>query len=314
MLVVVRPQSLRERAEEFERASLSPAAMLSAETKGRDRYEEADALRTAFQLDAHRILQAAAFRRLGGKSAHVGAAGSTALVLTLEAARLADSLSRALRLNADLARAVALGHALGTAPFGDAGTPALSDFGYEPGEQAVRVVERLERDGAGLNLTWETRDGMLTVRGARPPATAEGQVARLVVRIAEATFGPLPASRPVADARDQLGSDERAWGDRLVEDAARASADRAEVRLSDSGERILQGLASAAAEARRADRGIQEQDHRAVHCLQSLAIYALEHGRSRGGAATRQRIIDELVAKTDREIIAAYRARFEPTT
>jgi dGTPase len=313
MHLVGRPDGFRERAEEFERASLSTWAVLSAETKGRDRFEEPDPVRTVFQVDAHRILRARAFQGLSGKAAAVGPAGTTWLAVVLEAARLADALARALRLNADLTRAVALGHALGAAPFGAAGTRALADYGYDPAEQSVRVAERLERDGAGLNLTWETRDGIHTIRGPREPATVEGQAARLAVQIAEVTLGPPPGSPATSAAAVLLGEDAYDWADGLVADAARASLDRPEVRLSGEAARVASALAAAGVEARRADSRLQAELHRAVHCLQSLAIYALERHGS-GDADARRAVVDELTGCSDRDIVAAYRARFEPGT
>jgi dGTPase len=312
MLIVVRPEGVRERAEEFERASLSSWAVLSVETKGRDRFEEPDPLRTAFQIDTQRILRSRAFQRLAGKSAPVGPPGTTWLSITLEVARLAETLSRALRLNTDLTRAVALGHALGAAPFGAAGAFALGEFGYDLSEQSLRVVEVLERDEAGLNLTWETRDGMLSVRDQRDPATLEGQAARLAAQIADVTLEPALGTRAASAARDRLGDDELAWGDMLIADAVQSSFDRPDVRLGPTGQELLAGLADAAEDARREDRNAQEDYHRAVHCLQSLAIYALEHGAGSAEPEARRRVVDELAGRTDREVVAAYRAQFEP--
>lgn len=311
---MVRPQSFRERLEEFERASLSTWAVTATETKGRDRHEEPDPLRTAFQIDVHRLLSSRGFEALAGKSAWLPTASAPNLLLvTLEAVRLAGSLARALRLNADLTQAIALGHALGAPPFADAGVAALADFGYEPREQALRVVERLEWDGAGLNLTWETRDGILTVTGPRQPATVEGQVVRLAVVLAQLTRSPGVAGA----ARDprirmRLGAHPREWGDALIARAATASVDSPKIRLGDEGEALLGALRDAVEQARGPSAAAAAERHRAVHCLQSLAIYALEHGSTAADEGARSRMIDELVLRSERDVVAAYRARFEP--
>lgn len=310
MALVERPRGFRERAEELERASLSTWAVLSSETKGRDRYEDPDPLRPAFQVDAHRIARSGAFRLLEGKSAWLPTAEAPSrIAVTLETARVAESIARALRLNTDLVRAIVLGHALGAAPFGPSGAGALAELGYDAAEQTVRVVERLEGSGAGLNLTWETRDGMLTTWVEREPATVEGQVARLALRIADVTL--VPPSRPPRRAAERLGADPGAWADALAVDAAQSSPDLPEIRLSDAGQEVLDLLERAVGAARENPRARREH-HRAVHCLQSLAIYALEHGGAAGDDGARQRVVDDLTARTERDLVAQYRAQFEP--
>jgi dGTPase len=211
-------------------------------------------------------------------------------------------------LNSDLAQAIALGQALGAPPFGAAGEAALGAFGYERSEQSVRVVERLEGGGTGLNLTWETRDGILTASGPRDPATVEGEVVRLAVRIAEVTIEP-PVS-VLGTVGGPLGGDPSSWGDRLIEDAAIASQDRPHLRLTDRMAKVLENLQEAVSAERR--QAVGDEHHRAVHCVQSLAIYALEHGEVAGDPVARRRVVDDLAARTDREVVEAYRARFEP--
>ena len=185
--------AVRERTEDLERASLSTWATLAAESKGRDTYEEPDALRTAFQSDRDRILHSAAFRRLKHKSHLLLGEGHrrTRATHALEVAQVARTLGRGLRLNEDLIEAIALGCDLGNTAFGDAGEEALSMFTSGPfrhEEQSLRVVERLENAGAGLNLTWEVRDGILNHRpDASPPATVEAQAVRVAVAITTAT-------------------------------------------------------------------------------------------------------------------------------
>jgi dGTPase len=196
--------SIREKYEELEREILSPYACLAAESRGRAHDEEKDPVRTDFQRDRDRIIHSKAFRRLKHKTQvfidpdedHY----RTRLTHTLEVSQIARTIARALRLNEDLTEAIALGHDLGHTPFGHAGEQALDEVlqEYVPGrrfhhaEQSLRVVDKLEKGGAGLNLTWEVRNGIahhskgradlgIDLRG---PATLEGKVVRIADRVA----------------------------------------------------------------------------------------------------------------------------------
>ena len=183
--------NVRERTESLEEKILSPYAMLSQNTRGRDVPEEEDSLRTPFQRDRDRIVHCKAFRRLKHKTqvflSPEGDHYRTRLTHTLEVSQIARTISRALRLNEDLTEAISLGHDLGHTPFGHAGERALDKIvpgGFRHYEQSVRVVERLEKDGRGLNLTHEVRDGILCHTTGREAATAEGRVVRTADRIA----------------------------------------------------------------------------------------------------------------------------------
>src|SRR5207244_4540022 len=182
----------RERIEEIERRTLSERAVRSSETKGRERDEPSHALRTAFQRDRDRIVHAKSFRRLKHKTqvfiAPEGDHYRVRLTHTLEVAQIARTAARALRLNEDLTEAIALGHDLGHTPFGHLGEQALTPFLGRPfrhNEQSLRVVDFLEDEGRGLNLTWEGRDGIVNHTWTMPqPATLEAQVVRFADRIA----------------------------------------------------------------------------------------------------------------------------------
>ena len=159
--------NIREQTEKREEA-LSPYAARSRSSRGRLRWEEACPIRTSFQRDRDRILYSKAFRRLKHKTqvfiAPLGDHYVTRLTHTLEVSQIARTIARALNLNEDLAEAVALGHDLGHTPFGHIGEEVLNelyDGGFRHNEQSLRVVDLLERDGEGLNLTWEVRDGIL---------------------------------------------------------------------------------------------------------------------------------------------------------
>ena len=182
---------LREESERLERLLLSPKAVLSCETGGRERTEEPCQVRTCFQRDIDRIVHSKAFRRLKHKTQVFlqpeGDHYRTRMTHTIEVARIARTISRALRLNEDLTEAIAFGHDLGHTPFGHAGERALNElcpFGFAHNEQSLRVVDVLERDGRGLNLCREVRDGILCHTGAKKPDTLEGKVVRISDRIA----------------------------------------------------------------------------------------------------------------------------------
>ena len=183
--------TIRAMLEQRERDMLSPFAQLSVETKGREYPISADDMRTAYQRDRDRILHCKSFRRLKGKTqvflSPQGDHYRTRLTHTLEVTQVARTLARALRLNEDLAEAIAMGHDLGHTPFGHAGEAALNKMiegGFEHREQSRRVVEVLERGGKGLNLTWEVRDGIEHHSGKVRPKTLEGCCVHLADRIA----------------------------------------------------------------------------------------------------------------------------------
>jgi dGTP triphosphohydrolase len=161
-------QSIRERLEEDERRVLSSYAQLSSQTKGRARLEPPDAMRPAYQLDRDRIIHCKAFRRLAGKTqvflAPEGDHYRTRITHTLEVAQFARSVTKFLGLNEMLTEAIVMGHDLGHTPFGHAGEKVLAHLmpgGFHHVKQSLRVVDYLEHDGAGLNLTSEVRDGIL---------------------------------------------------------------------------------------------------------------------------------------------------------
>jgi len=159
---------MRREIEERERTFLAPYATLAAETQGRLADEPECELRTAFQRDRDRITHSKAFRRLKHKTqvflAPTGDHYRTRLTHTLEVAQIARTISRALRLNEDLTEAISLGHDLGHTPFGHAGEEVLNEIfpgGFSHHEQGLRVIDRLEKNGKGLNLTNEVRNGII---------------------------------------------------------------------------------------------------------------------------------------------------------
>ncbi len=192
--------TIRSEWEDWESKFLHPKASKSAETKGRIHPERECSIRTVYQRDRDRIIHSKSFRRLKHKTqvflAPLGDHYRTRLTHTLEVSQIARTISRALRLNEDLTEAIALGHDLGHTPFGHAGEEVLNsllDGGFNHAEQSLRVVDLLEKEGKGLNLTFEVRDGILKhskglgkiiPEGEDRPCTLEGEVVRIADVIA----------------------------------------------------------------------------------------------------------------------------------
>jgi dGTPase len=236
-------QAPRLRSEEIERSTLSPAARLAADSKGRDRREEEDDIRTCFQRDRDRIVHSKAFRRLGHKTqvflAPEGDHYRVRLTHTLEVTQVARTIARALRLNEDLVEAVCLGHDVGHTPFGHLGEEVVAAFtpGFRHNLQSVRIVEVLE----DLNLTWEVRDGIANHTWSMPmPETLEGQIARYADRIAyinhdidDAVRAGILAEKDLPEPTlEVLGRNHSDRIHRMVGDLVEASAGAPEIRLS----------------------------------------------------------------------------------
>lgn len=183
--------TVRAYLEQTEQTLLQPLAQKSAETKGRAYAEPESDVRTCYQRDTDRIVHSKAFRRLMHKTQVFlrpeGDHYRTRMTHTIEVSRIARTVARALQLNEDLTEAISLGHDLGHTPFGHAGEVALSEITGVPfrhNEQSLRVVDALESNGAGLNLTYEVRMGILGHTGLSIPDTLEGQIVRTADRIA----------------------------------------------------------------------------------------------------------------------------------
>ena len=237
----------REQTQRWEEEKLSPLACRSAQTRGRVRPEEECQVRTPFQRDTDRIVYSKAFRRLKHKTQVFlqpeGDHYRTRMTHTLEVSRIARTIARALALNEDLTEAIALGHDLGHTPFGHAGERLLDRVmpgGFAHYQQSVRVVERLEKNGEGLNLTWEVRNGIVCHTKGPQAATLEGQVVRLADQIAyinhdieDALRGGViyPMDIPLEVSR-VLGFTHGARIDALVKDAVEASRGQDAIRQS----------------------------------------------------------------------------------
>jgi dGTPase len=326
--------SVRERTEEIERAILGPRATLASASKGRDRDEEPDPLRTCFQRDRDRIVHAKAFRRLKHKTqVFISPEGDhyrVRLTHTLEVAQIARTEARALRLNEDLTEAIALGHVLGHSPFGHLGEEALTPYLGHPfhhSEQSLRVVDHLENEGRGLNLTWEVRDGIVNHTWSMPmPATLEGQVARVADRVAYVNHDVddairagilIPADLPAA-VTTTLGPTHGARVNVLVTDMVRQSEDAGEVTLSEPVLAALDELRTFLFDRVYLRPQARIEQEKAIGLVRALLVYYLEHAeevpaeyRSAPGDLP-TRVADYIAGMTDRFALRRYEELFLP--
>jgi len=247
---------IRERIERWEKEYLSPYASLSMDSKGRDVEEEQCDIRPVYQRDRDRILHSKSFRRLKDKTqvflTPEGDHYRTRLTHTLEVSQNARTIAKALRLNEDLVEAIALGHDLGHTPFGHAGERALQricPLGFKHNEQSVRVVEVLEKDGKGLNLTVEVRDGILNHQTSRMPSTLEGKIVRLSDKIAyihhdmdDAIRGKILCEEDIPkELRSTLGKTTTQRLDRFIHDIIINSINKNDICMSDEiGEAMME--------------------------------------------------------------------------
>jgi dGTPase len=326
--------SPRERTEEIERRVLSPHATLAVASKGRERPEDHDLLRTCFQRDRDRIVHAKAFRRLKHKTqvflAPEGDHYRVRLTHTLEVSQIARTAARALRLNEDLTEAIALGHDLGHTPFGHLGEQALTPFLERPfrhNEQSLRIVDHLENDGRGLNLSWEVRDGIVNHTWSMPqPSTPEAQLVRYADRIAYINHdvddavraGVLARSDLPADSIRVVGDTHSARIDTLVNDLVERSADGPEVGLSDEVHRALDGLREFLFDRVYLRDEARAEQERAIALVRALFSYYLDHPDEvpeeyhRAPGDLPIRVADYIAGMTDRFALRAYEQLFLP--
>ena len=230
--------TIRETIEDMERQNLSPYATLSENSRGREVDEPQCDIRPLFQRDRDRILHCKAFRRLKNKTqvflTPKGDHYRTRMSHTLEVSQNARTIAKALRLNEDFVEAIALGHDLGHTPFGHAGERTLNELcqgGFVHSDQSVRIVEKLEKDGQGLNLTWEVRDGIRNHQSKNLPATPEGRIVRLSDKIAyinhdidDAIRGLILTEEDIPkELRDTLGHSTKERLDNIIHDVVMTS-------------------------------------------------------------------------------------------
>jgi dGTPase len=331
--------------EEQERRFLHARAMKSADSRGREREEAPCEVRTSFQRDRDRVLHCKAFRRLKHKTqvflSPTGDHYRTRLTHTLEVAQIARTLARALRLNEDLTEAIALAHDLGHTPFGHAGEEVLTRLvpgGFNHYDQSLRIVDRLENEGRGLNLTYEVRDGIIKhskgqsgsiVRGGPDRAlTLEADVVRLSDIVAYVTHDIDDAQRagllaPADLPREivaVLGETSSQRIDRMVKDAIRCSAsvDLARIELSPEVLRTLEGLRAFLFSHVYLNPACKHEFLKAEKILGDLYAEVSRHPESYlkpelfPGEALDRQIIDFLAGMTDRYAIALFESLYVP--
>ncbi len=301
------------------------------ESRGRVRPEPPDGVRSAFQRDRDRIIHAKAFRRLMHKTqVFISPDGDhyrTRLTHTLEMMQISRTIARALELNEDLTEAIALGHDLGHTPFGHTGEEAiaraLAPLGraFRHNQHSLRVVDHLEKDGEGLNLTYEVRDGILNHSGKGYPSTREGEIVRIADRIAYVnhdvddalragviTLEDLP-EKPLA----VLGEKMSARIDTLVRDMILVSNAEGEIKLSeDIYEALMQLRTWMFTNVYRNPKS--RQSEKAAGVVTALFEYYLEHSEERGSSDPDPVVetIDFVAGMTDRYALATYRRLFMP--
>jgi len=295
---------IRERLEDDERKILSPFAQLSSATKGRARPEPPDPMRPAYQLDRDRIIHCKAFRRLAGKTqvflAPEGDHYRTRITHTLEVAQFARSVTRFLGLNEMLTEAIVMGHDLGHTPFGHAGEKVLAHLmpdGFHHVKQSLRVVDQLEHDGAGLNLTQEVRDGILkhskgkgAIFSDNPNLTAmtlEGQIVRIADIAAyvnhdydDAVRGGLLSDGDLPDVvARELGRTHSERINALVSDIVESSRfeEKRMIRMSQPKLDALYALRDFLYEKVYESKDVREEFAKAQRILEELWTYFHEH-------------------------------------
>lgn len=284
--------TIREQLEERELEYLSPYATFSSKTLGRERKEEPCNIRPAFQRDRDRVLHCKSFRRLKQKTqvflSPRGDHYRTRLTHTLEVAQNGRTIAKALRLNEDLVEAIALAHDLGHTPFGHAGERTLDQIcslGFEHARQGVRVVEILEKDGKGLNLTKEVRDGILNHQTCGVPHTLEGQIVRLSDKVAylhhdidDAIRGGILTEADVPkEIRNTLGETTRIRLNTLVNDIIKQSMDKSEICMSSHIEEAMKDLRGFMFTHVYLHSEAKAEEKKAMQMIKELYLYFCEH-------------------------------------
>ncbi len=286
--------TVREELERQEHRKLNPKAAFSDQSRGRPRFEpdREEDVRTCYQRDIDRIVHSKSFRRLMHKTQVFlqpeGDHYRTRMTHTLEVTRIARTITLALGLNEDLAEAIAMGHDLGHTPFGHAGEDALSKCMGKPfrhNEQSLRVVDVLERDGMGLNLTHEVRDGIKCHTGDPWPSTLEGMVVRRSDQIAyvnhdidDAIRAGILTNDDIPDSiTDVLGHTHSARINTLVTDAIRTSREAGTVMLSPKVDKALRELRSFMFQRVYRNPVAKGEEQKAKDMLQRLFEYYINH-------------------------------------
>ncbi len=328
--------TIRENLEQWEKDYLSPYASLSMNSKGRLKPEEQCDIRPVFQRDRDRIIHCKSFRRLKDKTqvflTPEGDHYRTRLTHTLEVSQNARTIAKALKLNEELVEAIALGHDLGHTPFGHAGERALNNvcpLGFEHSEQSVRTVERLEKDGQGLNLTYEVRDGIRNHQTTGKPHTLEGKIVRFSDKIAyihhdmddAVRAGILRESDVPAQIREVLGNTPGERLDCFIHDIVTNSMEKNDIVMSETVADAMQKIREfmfervyknpiAKSEEKKAETLMETLYH---HFMKNIDEMPEEFLNLISLGEPRERVVCDYVgAMTDRFAIAKYEEIYIP--
>ena len=334
-MIPSREKSISDIFVEREKDTLSPYAFLTSNTKGRDNPYKPCANRTEFQRDRDKIIHSQSFRRLMHKTQVFLAPSSdhyrTRLTHTLEVTQIARIIARALRLNEDLTEAAALGHDLGHTPFGHAGEAALQEC-FDPSfthyRQSLRVVEKLEKNGKGLNLTYEVRDGIVNHTGSHMASTLEGVIVKYADRIAyinhdiddacrAGILDPADIPRSISDV---LGDGHSTRINTMVSSLIENSYDKPYIKMSEDVGRAMNDLRSFLIERVYQNPIAKSEDSKAKELLIKLFEYYVAHPEKMPqtytenleGEGVERCVCDFLSGMTDRYAIETYNELFVP--
>ncbi len=337
-------RKIREILEEIEENTLSPLAQRSRASRGRLKPEEECDIRPAFQHDRDRIVHSKAFRRLKHKTQVLilpeGDHYRTRLTHTLEVSQIARTIARSLRLNEDLVEAISLGHDIGHTPFGHAGEEVLNNIlpgGFHHAEQSIRVVDILEKDGQGLNLTFEVRDGIKKhSKGKSPiipdenlkPITLEGMIVRISDVIAYLNHDLDDALRAKIIREDEfpeivkkeIGERYSKRIDTMVKDVIFTSMDKGEIALSERMLYAIETLRTFMFERVYESEKVRAEFKKCYHILEFLYEYYMKHPdeflKDAGKELWREPLYlsvgDFIAGMTDRYALNLYEEKFIP--
>ena len=320
---------------EREKNTLSQYAFLTANTKGREHPWVPCPNRTEFQRDRDKIIHSQAFRRLMNKTqvflAPAGDHYRTRLTHTLEVTQIARIIARSLRLNEDLTEAAALGHDLGHTPFGHAGETVMqqcSSADFTHYKQSIRVVEKLEKDGKGLNLTYEVKDGILNHTGSNIASTLEGVIVKYADRIAYINHDIDDACRAGILSVDDIPIEiRRVLGDKhgqrintMVTSIIETSTDKPYIAMSDELNKAMNDLRSFLFETVYLNPVAKSEETKAKALLASLFEYFVKHPekmpklyvRNLENDSVERCVCDYISGMTDRYAIDLYNELFIP--
>ncbi|MCP1109454.1 deoxyguanosinetriphosphate triphosphohydrolase [Ohessyouella blattaphilus] len=328
--------TIREQLERREYEYLSPYAAKSQDSKGRGTVEAECDIRPVFQRDRDRILHSKSFRRLKQKTQVFllpkGDHYRTRLTHTLEVSQNARTVAKALRLNEDLVEAIALGHDVGHTPFGHAGERALNKVtggNFTHNEQSVRVLDKLEKHGAGLNLTWEVLDGIVNHKTSGTPFTLEGQIVRLSDKIAyinhdidDAIRGGIIEEADIpSDLKAVLGVSSKVRLDTMIHDVITSSMDKDRITQSAEVEAAMIELRKFMFENVYLNPKAKSEEDKAVAMITKLYEYYLlhyeilpdEYLQMLGEGESKERVVcDYIAGMTDNYAVKKFEEFFVP--